>query len=274
MVYIMDEKDIAEQIAAGRRFTRMSLETEGFQSDQQLKKPQPPLVKEPVSRERIPLPMEFQALPLKQDFLRLLQDRESRRIYSEEEMSLLELSFLLWATQGIKCIRGNNYCTLRTVPSGGARHEFETYLVVNNISALKPGAYHYLPQTNELEFLSSIEDGQAAVHRSLCGQRWAYAANVIFYWSMVPYRCEWRYGIAAHRPALIDAGHIGQNLYLACEAAGLGTCAVAAYDGEYCQNLFGLDGEEEYIVYAAPVGKINPQDHYKEQDIYAFLKKE
>ena len=67
---------------------------------------------------------------------------------------------------------------------------------------------------------------------------------------------EWRYGAAAHKVIALDAGHVCQNLYLACEAIGAGTCAVAAYDQEAIDRLLRLDGEEEFVVYLAPVGKV------------------
>jgi len=67
---------------------------------------------------------------------------------------------------------------------------------------------------------------------------------------------EWRYDQAAHRVILIDAGHICQNLYLACEAIGAGTCAVAAYHQEKIDHLLRLDGKNEFVIYLAPVGKV------------------
>jgi SagB-type dehydrogenase family enzyme len=67
---------------------------------------------------------------------------------------------------------------------------------------------------------------------------------------------EWRYALAAHRVILIDAGHVCQNLYLACEAIHAGTCAVGAYDQEQLDELLGIDGTDEFAVYLAPVGKI------------------
>jgi SagB-type dehydrogenase family enzyme len=66
---------------------------------------------------------------------------------------------------------------------------------------------------------------------------------------------EWRYDIAAHRVILLDAGHVCQNLYLASEAIGAGTCAVAAYDQVLIDGLLNLDGEDEFVIYLAPVGK-------------------
>ena len=55
---------------------------------------------------------------------------------------------------------------------------------------------------------------------------------------------------------LLDAGHVGQNLHLACAALGLGTCMIAAYHQESIDALFGIDGREELVVYMAPVGGI------------------
>jgi nitroreductase len=54
----------------------------------------------------------------------------------------------------------------------------------------------------------------------------------------------------------LDAGHVCQNLYLACEAVGVGTCAIAAYRQDLMDELLGVDGDEEFTVYLAPVGKV------------------
>jgi SagB-type dehydrogenase family enzyme len=68
---------------------------------------------------------------------------------------------------------------------------------------------------------------------------------------------EWRYDIAAHRVIAIDAGHVCQNLYLACEAIDSGTCAIAAFDQEKMDKLLNVDGNDEFVIYLAPVGKIS-----------------
>ena len=277
---MLDEKLQSELIEKGRAFTRGYPEfdpyEEDFESDQERRLPQPPLVKAPMRgpEARIALPRDFDTLELKNDLVGLLRDRRSARIYTDEAITLPELSFLLWATQGVKKLRGRAYATLRTVPCGGARHEFETYLLVRQVAGLRPGAYHYLPMEHALEFLHEVEAPEHAVSESLCGQTWAAKANVVFYWAMVPYRAEWRYGIYAHRIALIDAGHVGQNLYLACTGLGLGTCAIGAFSDPMCNALFGLDGTEEYIVYTAPVGTVRDCDTAREAAFYDFVEKE
>lgn len=269
-----------EIIARNREFTKGDQENDpymdDFESDQDLKLPQPPLTKPPMADEsaRISLSLDFNGLELKNDLVSLIRDRHSARVYTQECMSLDQLSFLLWATQGVKKLRGKSYATLRTVPSGGARHEFETYLLVRKVEGLEPGAYHYLPMEHALEFLHPVENLDETITDTLCDQSWAAKANVVFYWSMVPYRAEWRYGIYAHRTALIDAGHVGQNLYLACTGLGLGTCAIAAFSHELCNQAFDLDGTEEYVVYTMPVGTVRDSDKEAEQAFYKFVEEQ
>lgn len=276
---MLDDAVQKELIRAGREFTKGSRADDpygAFESDQELHRPQPPLVKPPMAgpEARLALPRDFSALPMKNDLVGLIRDRHSSRVYTQEPVSLLQLSFLLWATQGIKHIRGKSYATLRTVPCGGARHEFETYLLVRNVEGLAPGAYHYLPMEHALELLHPVPDMAAAISDTLCGQSWAAKAGVVFYWSMVPYRAEWRYGIYTHRVALIDLGHVGENLYLACSGLGLGVCGVAAFSHETCAGIFGLDGEEEYIVYTSPVGNVRASDLAEENAFYQFVEDE
>lgn len=279
---MLDERLQKQLIQTGREFMKGYRDAEpyhtyeeGFESDQERKLPQPPLVKAArEDTEKLALPLDFDMLERKDDLIALIRDRRSSRVYTQETMTVRQLSFLLWATQGIKSIRGKSYATIRTVPCGGARHEFETYLLVRKVEGLAEGIYHYLPMDHALEYLGGVEDIDQTITDTLVGQAWAARANVVFYWTMVAYRAEWRYGIYAHRVALIDAGHLGQNLYLACTGLGLGTCGVAAFDHDLCCRVFGLDGSEEYMVYTAPVGTIRDEDKAAEQAFYRFVEEE
>lgn len=274
---MLDKENQRNIIKQNREFMKGYMDNdpymEAFESDQDLKVPQPPLVKAPVtpSQTHIALSKDFSELTVNPDLISILQRRYSARVYTQENITADELSFLLWATQGVKGIRGKSYATLRTVPCGGARHEFETYLLIRQIEGLEPGAYHYLPMEHALEFLHPVENMDTVISETLCGQNWAAKANVVFYWSVVPYRAEWRYGIYSHKIALIDAGHIGQNLYLACTALGRGCCAIGSFRHEKCCEIFGLDGNEEYIVYTMPVGTVRERDAAKEKSFYKFV---
>ena len=236
-----------------------------FHSDQDLKLPQPPLTKAAMTDTAFKLPSDFCALQIEKDFMTIINTRKSSRFYTQMPITLIQLPYLLWITQGVKEIRGKSYATLRTVPSRGARHPFETCLIVKHVEGLRHGKYHYLPMHHELEFLGPVKDFDTTISTSLREQARPIKASVIFYWSFVAYRSEWRYSGHAHRPVLIDIGHVGENLYLGCSALGLGTCSMAAFVGEFCDKLFGLDGKEELTVYTQPVGTISPLDTSKEK---------
>jgi SagB-type dehydrogenase family enzyme len=180
--------------------------------------------------------------------------RRSRRVYSEEALTLDELSFVLWATQGVRGPVSDRHA-YRTVPSAGCRHAFETYMACFRVAGLEKALYRYLPLSHELVMVSAPENLEALVARAALNQSFAGKSAVTFIWTAIPARMEWRYGLAAHKVIALDAGHVCQNLYLACEAVHAGTCAVAAYDQNALDRLLGVDGEEEFAIYLAPVGK-------------------
>lgn len=250
-----------EKIQSYRNFMKANFdELDDYQTDQDRNLPQPPLQK-PVEKDAPKIDLiPIDTIALKKDNLREnILNRNSHRNFGREALTLAELSFLLWASQGVKEVfKRNNkaYVTLRTVPSAGARHPFETYLVVHNVDTLRPGLYRYLAIEHQLVFLKEIADRRKKASQAALGQTFVGKCAVVFIWAMTAYRAEWRYHLAAHKAALLDAGHICQNLYLACEAIEAGTCAIAAYDQKKTDELIGVDGIDEYSVYMAPVGKV------------------
>jgi SagB-type dehydrogenase family enzyme len=125
------------------------------------------------------------------------------------------------------------------------------------VNGLVKGFYRYLPLEHKLviENLDTAAELKAA--QACFNQNWIAQASVFFIWAAIPERMEWRYGLAAHRVILIDVGHVCQNLYLACEAIGAGACAIAAYDQDLIDKLLGLDGNNEFVIYSAAVGKLD-----------------
>ena len=218
----------------------------------------PPPLTNPISGDVIHLPAFEDALTTP-DYMKILDTRRSVRNYTGAAMTQAQLAFMLWSTQGVQGPRGVS--TLRTVPSGGARHPFETYIAVQAVEGLKPGLYRYLPMENigvkkaAIEWLGPIENYPEKITSMLVGQAWAAKAPIVLFYTCVPYRAEWRYIHAAHRVVLIDLGHLGQNVMLSAVALGLGSCCMAAYDQEVCDNVFGVDGHDEYTVYAVSVGE-------------------
>jgi SagB-type dehydrogenase family enzyme len=182
-------------------------------------------------------------------------NRKSRRKYSGEKITLEELSFLLWSTQGVKQVIGRGVTLMKTVPSAGARHPIETYLLINNVDGLEVGLYRYLGIEHKLLPLKTGERLIQEVHEGTY-QQYVLKSAAVFLWTAVPYRTEWRYGPLAHKMIAQDSGHICQNLYLICESLGLGTCAIGAYDQSRLDQVLGLDGDSEFTIYVATVGKV------------------
>lgn len=270
----MNEEEKRQRIQAGRDFIRPTAAEEDEKTDQELKKKQPPLVKAPMRQERMILARDFSALERDNDFLHIINTRRSHRIYAGKPMNILQLSYLLWCAQGIEGIRGKSYATLRTVPCGGARHEFECYMILRNVKGLKDGCWHYLPWYHAAEFLHGSEHLKEDTDQAVLGQVWADKANVLFVFSYVCCRAEWRYGTQAARMVMNDMGHVSENLYLAGTSLGLGVCGIGAIDGPYCDRLFELDGKEEFSLYAVSVGTIDAKDLDREEDIYAFVREQ
>lgn len=184
-----------------------------------------------------------------------IKNRKSRRAFLNKPITLDELSFLLWATQGIRKIIDHGHA-YRTVPSAGCRHALETYLCVLNIESLEEGIYRYLPLEHRLLFEFTEDRLKEKIVEAAYRQPYPGKAAVTFLWTAIPYRMEWRYDLAAHKVIAIDAGHACQNLYLACEAISAGTCAIGAYDQEAIDRLLRIDGIDEFTIYLAPVGKV------------------
>ncbi len=248
-----------DDIRQHREFLKsaFSLSSAEGPSDQQKGLPYPPLEKPSRPQAKpIDLLKVDRSVIQKDNIFDCIFDRCSRREFSDQPLSVTQLSFLLWATQGVKKVLGKGYASLRMVPSAGARHPFETYLIIHRVEGLDTGIYRYLPLTHQLLLISSPQRLAECAAEAGGGQSFLGDCAAVFVWACMPYRAEWRYRQRAHKLALLDVGHIGQNLYLACEAIGCGTCAVAAYDQLAFDRLLGLDGQDEMTVYLATIGNI------------------
>ena len=234
----------------GDRFqeeTRYSRETlEGGMLDWASK---PPIYKEYPGARRVELPQfgDMETMPLAE----AIAKRRSIRLYSGEPLTGNALSFLLWAATGIgREERGNVY---RTAPSAGALYPIETYLVVQGVTGIDPGIYHYAVKDHVLE---ELKQGQYAhdITQAALGQKMCLNAAVVFVWTAIFYRSKWKYKQRAYRYIYLDAGHMAENLALAATSIGLGTCQIGAlFDGEV-NDIVGVGGSDESVIYMSVVG--------------------
>lgn len=202
----------------------------------------------PLSRISLPQPR----VSGDRDIWKALQQRRSRRDFDGRlALSLETLSILFWAIQGTTARFGD--MAFRTAPSAGGLFPIETYLQARYVDGLKPGIYHFRPREFDLEYLLD-KDVSGDLAEAALGQNLLRDAQVAFVWSAVVGRSRWKYRQRAYRYIYLDAGHIGQNLYLAGEALGLGVCAIGAFYDDLVNDLLGLDGVEETVVYLSAVG--------------------
>ena len=221
-----------------------------------LGKPQPPLeIACPENKERIRLPAPDSVAVFPINLRDAIMHRESRRLYQKEPITLAELSFLLWCTQGVKRNVHGEY-TLRTVPSAGARHALEAYVLVNNVEGVPPGLYRYLAIEHLLAEVNTEPYIAEKLFQACLSQQFVKKNAITVIWTAVPYRMTWRYSERGYRYLFLDAGHACQNLYLGAEAIECGVCAIAAFDDGAMNQLLGLDGENQFVIYLATVGKV------------------
>jgi SagB-type dehydrogenase family enzyme len=212
---------------------------------------QPPLYKQYPRAPAIALPppdLENGGLPTEHAIVR----RRSTRDYSGRSLSLAELSRMLFLGSGIATDQwGQKH---RTAPSSGALYPIEIYPVVHSVSGLERGVYHYGFERHELRLVNP-GDWRARVVEQGIGQAFLGEANVVVFLTMILQRMRFKYQDRAYRYGLIEAGHIGENLYLAATSMGLGACAVGAFMDDDMNALLGVDGVEEAIVYMLALGK-------------------
>ncbi len=217
--------------------------------------PQPPLeLPVPPDAALIPLPAPSGLNIPEMSLREAIEKRRSVRRYQDKPLTLAELSSLLWLTQGVKEVSARP-ATLRTVPSAGARHAFETILLINKVEGLEPGLYRFAASQHALLRLDAPDSIRMDVTEACYNQGQIANSAVTFLWVAVTERMTWRYVQRGFRYLLLDAGHVCQNLYLAAEPLECGVCAIAAYDDDAINQVLDLDGQNQFVIYIASLGK-------------------
>lgn len=199
-------------------------------SDQEKGMAQPPLEKKYDNKGIINLKKPVSDEQYDVNLLDLVNRRTSVRAYEDSDITLDELSYFLWCTQGIKTMKTK--ATFRTVPSAGARHAFETYILVNRVEEIKKGLYRYIASKHAIIPINLDEDIVNHLTAACLGQAMVTTSAVTFFWTADIKRMKFRYGERGYRYIHLDAGHMCQNLHLAAENKNCGVCAIAAFDDD------------------------------------------
>lgn len=180
-----------------------------------------------------------------------LERRRSRRSFRKQKLPLGQLSRLLWVAQGVTGRDGRK----RTTPSAGATYPLVVFTAVGreSVEEINAGVYRYEPRCHEIDPVleGDVRNDLAAAAR---GQAFLAAAPVTILVAVDYAHTTSRYGERGRRYVHMEAGHLGQNIYLEAESLGLGTVAVGAFRDAAVAKVFGLGGGMDPL-YLFPVGK-------------------
>jgi len=212
------------------------------------------LYKEHRGTDRVPMPqVSNEDLAIGPPTPTTIAARRSTRTYAATPMTLDELSRLLYLSGGITAgLHGN---ARRAAPSSGALYPIELYPVVHRVNGLEPGVYHYDVRRHALELLRP-GDFRAQVVEQGIAQEFLGTCGVVLFLTIILQRMRPKYQDRSYRYGLLEAGHIGENAYLAATSMGLGACGVGAFMDDAINTMLGVDGVEEAAVYMVAAGKI------------------
>jgi SagB-type dehydrogenase family enzyme len=182
---------------------------------------------------------------------RAIEARRSIRAYADTSMTAEELSRVLFLTSGLSADSYGN--ARRTAPSSGALYPIEIYAVIHRVAGLEPGVYHYAYREHALELVRAGDHRQAVVDQGI-GQEFLGQCGAVLFLTMILQRMRPKYQDRSYRYGLLEAGHIGENAYLAATSSGLGACGIGAFMDDQINAMLGVDGVEEAAVYMLAVG--------------------
>lgn len=183
---------------------------------------------------------------------RTIAERRSTRDYSPTPMTPDELGQVLFLTTGITRDRWGQ--ARRSAPSSGALYPIETYAVVHNVEGIDPGVYHYAIPEHALEQVRAGDFRALTVDQALAQDFLGRCGAVLFLTNILQ-RMRPKYQDRSYRYGLLEAGHIGENAYLAAGSLGLGACGVGAFMDDQINEMLGVDGVEEAAVYMLAIGR-------------------
>jgi SagB-type dehydrogenase family enzyme len=176
-----------------------------------------------------------------------MRKRRSIRRYRSMELSLTQISQILWSAQGLTHPGG-----FRTVPSAGALYPLEIYLVAGKVEDLVAGVYHYRPQGHTIS-LAITGDQRPVLGTAALGQLMVGSAAAVLVICAVYQRMTRKYGRRGTQYVHMEAGHAGQNIALQCVALGLGSVMLGAFIDEQVQHVIGAQPDEQPL-YLIPIG--------------------
>jgi SagB-type dehydrogenase family enzyme len=206
----------------------------------------------------------------------VMADYQVARALAPQPLALAELSRLLHFSNGVTGEPAGDGFKLRAAPSAGALYAGEVYVVAERVDGLEPGVYYYDPVRHSLVPIR-LGAQLEVVRRALERPQGVAGAPAALLLTNVFDRYGWRYANRGYRYALIDSGHIGENLRLASRSARLSEVSPLRFEDDRLNALLEIDGREEAVCALHWIGRPAPADtaagpllrHFDEQQIAA-----
>lgn len=160
----------------------------------------------------------------------LLKDRRSSRSFTAHPVTKAHLSEILWAA------RGSSSETRRTVPSAHAVHAVSVSVAVSRVGNVDCGLYRYAASDHSLSMVTDEDLRPTLASACIVDEEWVKDSATIVMLSAdfekvnAEFAEQWPYGRRGERYAWLEAGHISQNVYLACAELGVGVTFVGGVD--------------------------------------------
>lgn len=195
----------------------------------------------------LPDPMRVESKTLSES----INSRVSVRRFSENNLSLEQVSYILWAAGG-ELMDARTSAT-RSYPSAGGIYPLDFYLIVGDVNNIESGVYRYNHANHSLEKVAD-SDIRSEMAVAALGQRYVAAAPAVIAVAADFSRTESRYGSRAQRYVLLDAGHSGENISLAAASIGLGSVAIGSFDDERANTLLFNSAPYQELILLYPIG--------------------
>lgn len=180
-----------------------------------------------------------------------LQQRRTTRDFSTDVLPLETLSSLLKMSIG-KNDQNKGFMGY-SFPSGGAFYPIESYILINNVSNLEEGIYHYSATEHSLALIQKTNNSVESINK-LFSMEFKIVPQAIMLMTMVKSRCIQKYGSLSYKLSLIEAGHRGQNISLCVNAFDIGCCSMGSTNYDKLNTLLGVDGVNEHYIYSIALG--------------------
>jgi len=180
-----------------------------------------------------------------------LQNNQSYYEFQDKTLTLKQVSQMLWAGQGITTQWGG-----RTVVSSRSSYPLTLFLLVTDVEDLEVGLYRYFPgDLQPAHQLIPLEKGEfREILAEVVPQNSILTAPAVIIITGDNSKIAERFdGRAFDSKMYLEAGHVGQSLYLQAESLSLGISTSDTEEDDFIKEFLNLPSEED-IIYLVPFG--------------------